>query len=421
MNETMISDEIIAGCQAAKQAEQVVAQLSSDTKKKLLLSMADALLVQADKLVAVNQQEVFEAQSQGLDAAFIDRLTLNHPGVTAMATGMRAVANSADPVGRVLASWQVESGLIISRVAVPLGVIAMIYESRPNVTADAAALCLQAGNAVILRGGSECAKTNRAIANVLQAVLQQYKLPTAIIQMIAIQDRSAIEVLLQQNRFVDVLIPRGGQRLIEYVNEHSRIPVLSHLAGLCHTYIHEQADADMAVSVVLNAKMRRPGICGATETVLIDASVAATILPLLVAALVEAGCEVRGDLASQQLSSQIQPANDDDWKTEYLAAIVSIKVVENLAAALVHIAEYGSGHTDAIITEDQAVAQQFCAKVNSAIAMHNCSTQFADGGEFGMGAEIGIATGRLHARGPVGAEQLTTFKYVVSGQGQLRA
>lgn len=421
MNETMINDEIIAGCQAAKQAEQVVAQLSSDTKKQLLLSMADALLVQADKLVAVNQQEVFEAQSQGLDAAFIDRLTLNHQGVTAMATGMRAVANSADPVGRVLASWQVESGLTISRVAVPLGVIAMIYESRPNVTADAAALCLQAGNAVILRGGSECAKTNRAIANVLQAVLQQYELPTALIQMIAIQDRSAIEVLLQQNRFVDVLIPRGGQRLIEYVNEHSRIPVLSHLAGLCHTYIHEQADADMAVSLVLNAKMRRPGICGATETVLIDASVAATILPLLVAALVEAGCEVRGDLASQQSSSQIQPANDDDWKTEYLAAIVSIKVVENLAAALAHIAEYGSGHTDAIITEDQAVAQQFCAKVNSAIAMHNCSTQFADGGEFGMGAEIGIATGRLHARGPVGAEQLTTFKYVVSGQGQLRA
>lgn len=407
-------------CLAAKQASDELAQLSSKQKQAALLAMAEHIEQCSDEIVATNLQDVQQAEQKNQTAAFIDRLRLDHAGVLQIVNSIKKIAALPEPVGKILKEWDVASGLHISRVSVPLGVIAVIYESRPNVTADAAALCLKSGNAVILRGGSECAATNRVLTQCLQDGLHSVGVDSNAIQMVPMQDRAAIDVLLAMDDYIDVVIPRGGRKLIEKIVSVSKIPVFRHLDGICHTYVHQDADSDMACDIILNAKMRRTGICGATETVLIDSAIAKNYAPSIVNTLLKNQCEVRGDAFIQTLNNQVKPASEADWSAEYLDAIVAIKVVDGVDAAIAHINHYGSQHTDAIITANQTVAATFLQRVNSAIAMHNCSTQFADGGEFGMGAEIGIATGKLHARGPVGIEQLTTFKYWVSGDGQVR-
>ncbi|MCZ6454925.1 MAG: glutamate-5-semialdehyde dehydrogenase, partial [Alphaproteobacteria bacterium] len=340
--------------------------------------------------------------------------------IDAMARGLEEVAALPDPVGTELAEWERPNGLKISRVRVPLGVIGVIYESRPNVTADAGGLCLKAGNAAILRGGSDTFHTSSVILECLQHGLAAAGLPVTCLQAPATTDRAAVGAMLAMSEFIDVIVPRGGKSLVERVQAEARMPMFAHLEGICHTYVHEGARPDMARSIVLNAKMRRTGICGATETVLIDRSVAPEMLIPIVDDLANAGCEVRGDDEAQGIDARIAAATEDDWNTEYLDSIVSVKVVDGVDGAIDHINTYGSNHTDAIVTDDDAAAARFLDRVDSGIVMHNTSTQFADGGEFGMGAEIGISTGRLHARGPVGAEQLTTYKYVVRGAGQLR-
>lgn len=407
-------------CLAAKQASDELAQLSNEQKQHALLAMAEQIEQHSDEIVTTNLQDIEQAEKKNQTAAFIDRLRLDQNGVTQIVHSIKKIAVLPEPVGKVLKDWDVASGLHISRVSVPLGVIAVIYESRPNVTADAAALCLKAGNAVILRGGSECAATNRLLTKCLQQGLQKVGIDANAIQIIPTQDRAAIDVLLTMDQYVDVVIPRGGRKLIEKIVSVSKIPVFRHLDGICHTYVHQDADCKMACDVILNAKMRRTGICGATETVLIDQAIAKEYAPRIIKKLLEHHCEVRGDAFIQSLDNNIKPAEESDWSAEYLEAIIAIKVVDDIDSAIEHINHYGSQHTDAIITSNQAVATKFLQRVNSAIVMHNCSTQFADGGEFGMGAEIGIATGKLHARGPVGVEQLTTFKYLVSGEGQIR-
>ncbi len=415
---TMLQSKITQLCQQAKNAANELAQLSHEQKNCALLAMANALDNQRNIIIKANQHDL--ANASKLTTAFIDRLTLTDERLNAMIAGIKKIAELADPVGKILASWQVPSGLTISRVSVPLGVIAIIYESRPNVTADAAALCLKSGNAVILRGGSECQHSNKIITECLQHGLTAAKINANSIQYVPSQDRAAVDILLNMNDYIDVLIPRGGKKLIQHLSEHSKIPMFKHLDGICHTYIHQQANVDMALAIVKNAKLRRTGICGATETVLVDHAIADSILPALITLLLDSGCEVRGDSLTQQYNKQVITATEQDWATEYLDAIIAIKIVDNIHAALTHIDNYSSKHTDAIITDDPQAAELFLNHVNSAIAMHNCSTQFADGGEFGMGAEIGIATGKLHARGPVGVEQLTTFKYKVQGSGQTR-
>ena len=407
-------------CLAAKQASDELGQLSSKQKQAALLAMAEHIEQCSDEIVATNLQDVQQAEQKNQTAAFIDRLRLDHAGVLQIVNSIKKIAALPEPVGKILKEWDVASGLHISRVSVPLGVIAVIYESRPNVTADAAALCLKSGNAVILRGGSECAATNRVLTQCLQDGLHSVGVDSNAIQMVPMQERAAIDVLLAMDDYIDVVIPRGGRTLIEKIVSVSKIPVFRHLDGICHTYVHQDADCDMACDIILNAKMRRIGICGATETVLIDSAIAKNYAPSIVNTLLKNQCEVRGDAFIQTLNNQVKPASEADWSAEYLDAIVAMKVVDDVDAAIAHINHYGSQHTDAIVTANQAVAITFLQRVNSAIAMHNCSTQFADGGEFGMGAEIGIATGKLHARGPVGVEQLTTFKYLVSGDGQVR-
>jgi glutamate-5-semialdehyde dehydrogenase len=337
-----------------------------------------------------------------------------------MAKGLEDIADLPDPVGRIMDEWERPNGLKISRVRVPLGVIGVIYESRPNVTADAGGLCLKSGNAVILRGGSESLHASLAIAECLHAGLRAAGLPEACIQLVPTRDRAAVGEMLTMTGVIDVIVPRGGKSLIERVDAESKIPLFRHLEGICHTYVHEDADLEMARKIVLNAKMRRPGICGATETLLVDRSVAAEFLPPMIDDLTDAGCEIRGDDAARTIDSRIKPASEEDWRTEYLDAVLAVRVVDGLDDAVGHIARYGSEHTDSILTENADAAEAFLNRVGSAIVMVNASTQFADGGEFGMGAEIGISTGKMHARGPVGVEQLTTFKYKVRGSGQCR-
>ena len=341
--------------------------------------------------------------------------------IASMVTGLEEIAALPDPVGATIAEWTRPNGLNISRVRTPLGVIGIIYESRPNVTADAGGLCLKAGNAAILRGGSESQHSSRAIHACLQRGLTEAGLPADAIQMVPTTDRAAVGEMLTMTKYIDVIVPRGGQSLVDRVMRDSRVPTFQHLTGLCHTYIHSAADAEKARKIVLNAKMRRTGVCGATETLLVDQNVAATILPPILNDLIAAGCEIRGDEAVQKLEPRAKVASPEDWDTEYLDAILAVKVVPDLDAAIAHIVTHGSEHTESIITEDSAAAERFMGALDSAIVMHNASTQFADGGEFGMGAEIGIATGKLHARGPVGVEQLTTFKYKVRGTGQTRS
>ncbi len=405
----------------AREAAGALALASTEAKNRALEAMGARIEANAQKILDANVQEIEAARAKGRDQAFLDRLMLDKARVATMARGIREVAALPDPVGQVMASWTRPNGLEISRVRVPLGVIGIIYESRPNVTADAAALCLKSGNAVILRSGSESFLTSLVIANTLTEGIAEAGLPREAVQLVPTVDRSAVGFMLQGlGGAIDVIVPRGGKELVARVEGEARVPVFAHLEGVCHVYVHAPADLDMAKRIVLNAKMRRTGVCGATETLLIDRQAASTHLAPLVKMLIEAGCEVRGDAETQSVDTRVKAATEEDWPKEFLDAIIAVKVVDGLDEAIEHIARYGSQHTDAIVTEDKRAAEEFLARVDSAIVLHNASTQFADGGEFGMGAEIGIATGRFHARGPVGVEQLTTFKYVVRGQGQTR-
>ena len=405
----------------ARDAARILAKSGASAKRAALESGADQLLSTADGILAANAIDMETAKAKGLSSAMLDRLLLDQSRVEAMAAGMREVAKLPDPVGDVLAEWERPNGLQIQRVRVPLGVIGIIYESRPNVTADAGALCLKSGNAVILRGGSESFNSSRAIHSCLVDGLAEAGLPTEAIQMVPTTSRDAVGILLSDmTEYLDVVVPRGGKNLIARVKEDARIPVIGHLEGICHVYVHESAKIPVARDVALNAKMRRTGICGAAETLLIDRSCVDTHLKPIADALVESGCELRGDDRARAADGRIVPATEQDWSTEYLEAVISIRVVDGVHDAVAHIEQFGSGHTESIIAEDPEAVETFLNDLDSAILMHNASTQFADGGEFGMGAEIGIATGSIHARGPVGAEQLTSFKYLVRGSGQTR-
>jgi len=406
---------------SARAAARVLALASSDQKNRALDAMERAVRANADAILAANAEDVAEARDSGATAAFIDRLTLSRSRIDAMADAIATVRAIADPIGVVTERWQRPNGMWIERVRVPLGVIAVIFESRPNVAADAGALCLKSGNAVILRGGSDSFRSCRAIHQCLVQGLREADLPEASITLVPTRERAAVGLLLTGlNGGIDVIVPRGGKSLVARVEAEARVPVFAHLEGVNHVYVDGTANLEMAKSIVLNAKMRRPGVCGAAETLLVDRAAVSSALQPLVRTLLEAGCEVRGDEAVQRSDPRVKPATEDDWNTEYEDAIIAAKVVDGLDDAIAHIRAHGSHHTDAIVTEDQATATRFLREVDSAIVLHNASTQFADGGEFGFGAEIGIATGRFHARGPVGAEQLTSFKYRVHGTGQTR-
>ncbi|BCH52666.1 glutamate-5-semialdehyde dehydrogenase [Agrobacterium vitis] len=405
----------------AKAAARPLAIASADQKNAALMAMSEAILTGKSQIIAANAIDLKAAETAGLAASFIDRLTLNEERITAMAKGLREVAELKDPVGEVIAAWERPNGLKIERVRTPLGVIGVIYESRPNVTADAGALCLKSGNAVILRGGSDSVNSSRAIHACLVAGLVAAGLPDHAIQLVPVTDRAAVGAMLTGlNGTIDVIVPRGGKSLVARVQSDARVPVFAHLEGLCHVYVDGSADLDMAKNIVVNAKMRRTGICGSAETLLVDsAAIGSHLMPLL-EALTEAGCEIRASATVLKVFPGLKPAVDKDWRTEYLDAIISVAVVDGIGGAIDHIARYSSNHTEAVIAEDPAVVERFFNEVDSAILLHNASTQFADGGEFGMGGEIGIATGKMHARGPVGVEQLTSFKYRVHGTGQIR-
>jgi glutamate-5-semialdehyde dehydrogenase len=405
----------------ARAAAHVLALAPAAQKNRALNAMAKAVRDAQAVILAANTEDVAEAKSRGATAAFIDRLTLDAKRIEAMAAGLEIVRKLKDPVGTVMASWRRPNGMRIERVRVPLGVVGVIYESRPNVTADAGALCLKAGNAVILRGGSESFRSIRAIHAALAAGIGEAGLPAAAISLVPTRDRAAVGMMLAGlDGAIDVIVPRGGKDLVARVQAEARVPVDAHLEGVCHVYIDGKAKLPMARSIVLNAKMRRTGVCGAAETLLVDRAGAEKFLKPLVAMLIEAGCEVRGDAATAAADARVKRASEADWSSEYLDAIITTGVVDGVDGAIAHIERYGSHHTDAIVTEDKTAAEKFLREVDSAIVLHNASTQFADGGEFGFGAEIGIATGRLHARGPVGVEQLTSFKYRVRGSGQTR-
>ena len=406
---------------AAREAAASLARTTGETRNAALLAVARAIRERAAEIQAANEKDMAAARERGLSAAMLDRLMLDAGRIEGMAAGIDAIVALDDPLGRVLEAWDRPNGLHIQRVAVPLGVIGIIYESRPNVTADAASLCVKSGNAVILRGGSESFHSSQAIYDCLCEGLAEAGVDERAVQMVPTTDRDAVGYLLSSmGQWLDVVVPRGGKRLIERVQQEARVPVIGHLEGICHVYLHEAADADMARDVVVNAKLRRTGICGAAETLLVDRAAAGRLLPGVCRALRDAGCEIRGDETVRSLVDAAQPATEADWSTEYLDAILSIRVVDDIDAAIAHIGRYGSGHTESIVTADASAAERFLRDVDSAIVLHNASTQFADGGEFGMGAEIGIATGRIHARGPVGAQQLTSYKYVVRGAGQVR-
>ncbi len=405
----------------ARAASRVLAKASTETRTAALNAMADALTAATDTILAANAKDLEGGKAKGLSPAMMDRLALDPERVKGVADALRDIAAMPDPVGSEIARWTVPSGLDIARVRTPLGVIGIIYEARPNVTADAAALCVRSGNATILRAGSESLHSAMAIAEALRAGLESAGLPADAVQLVQTKDRDAVgHMLTGLDGQIDVIVPRGGKSLVARVQNDARVPVIGHLEGLCHIYVDAAADPQRAIDIIVNAKMRRTGICGAAETVLMDRAVAASLLPAIANALIDAGCEVRGDAEACALVAGMTPASEADWHTEYLDAIISVKVVDGVDGALAHITTYGTGHTEAILTEDSAIAERFLAEVDAGIVMVNASTQFADGGQFGMGAEIGIATGRIHARGPVGAEQLTIFKYVVRGDGQTR-
>ncbi len=406
----------------AKAASRPLSIASADQKNRALLAMASAIEASRDRIMEANAKDVAAATEAGVAASFIDRLKLDETRIASIAEGIRSIAALADPVGEVIAAWDRPNGLKIERVRTPLGVIGVIYESRPNVTADAGALCLKAGNAVILRGGSDSQYSSRAIHACLVEGLKIAGLPEHAIQLVPVTDRAAVGSLLGGlGGTVDVIVPRGGKSLVARVQSEARVPVFAHLEGICHVYVDKSADLDMAKNIVLNAKMRRTGICGSAETLLVDAAAVSMHLEPLVSILLDAGCEVRGSEIVQQAVEGVKAATEEDWRTEYLDAIISVNVVDGISGAIAHIGAYSSNHTEAVIAEDAEVVARFFNEIDSAILLHNASTQFADGGEFGMGAEIGIATGKMHARGPVGVEQLTSFKYRVHGTGQTRA
>ena len=405
----------------ARNAARILALAPAAQKNQALAAMAEAIRRRETDILEANARDVADAEASGVTAAFLDRLLLDQNRVAAMAAGLDVVRALPDPIGAVTERWTRPNGMTIERVRVPLGVVGIIYESRPNVTADAAALCLKAGNAAILRGGSESYHSNHAIHAALDDGIGAAGLPSGTIELARTRDREAVGMMLSGlDGTIDVIVPRGGKSLVARVQAEARVPVFAHLEGICHVYVDKAAELDMARSIVLNAKMRRTGVCGAAETLLLDRGIAQTHLEPLIIALLDAGCEIRGDEAACAVDARVKPASEADWSTEYLDAVISAKVVDGVDAAIRHIGRYGSQHTDAIVTEDKAAAEKFLNEVDSAIVLHNASTQFADGGEFGFGAEIGIATGRFHARGPVGVEQLTSFKYRVHGTGQVR-
>ena len=406
---------------AARRAAGELARVDPACKTRALRAAAQSMRDNMPRILEANGVDMDAGRAKRLSGALLDRLALDEQRVEATAQGVESIAEFDDPVGSLIGEWQRPNGLRIQRVRVPLGVIGIIYESRPNVTADAGALCLKSGNAVILRGGTEAAHSNAAIHACLVEGLEAAGLPPAAVQRVPTQDREAVGILLREmGEYLDVIVPRGGKGLIARVQQDARVPVMGHLEGICHTYVHESADLEKARKVVVNAKMRRTGICGATETLLVDRAAPGTHLAALIGDLIAAGCEVRGDAATQGSDPRVKPATDSDWGREYLDSIIAVRVVEGIDEAMAHIRRHGSGHTEAILAEDTAAAERFLSELDSAILLHNASTQYADGGEFGMGAEIGIATGRIHARGPVGAEQLTSYKYVVRGDGQAR-
>ncbi len=408
------------GLDAVAAAEQL-AQATPAQKNRALQAAALALRSGSNQILLDNSADMDEAVARGLSNALLDRLKLDAVRIEAMARGLEDIEQLADPIGTVLAQWTRPNGMVIQRIRVPLGVIGIIYESRPNVTADAGALCLKSGNAVILRGGSESMRSNAAIHACLMHGLQAAGLPEACIALVPTTDRAAVGIMLgQMVEFIDVIVPRGGKSLVARVQAEARVPVIGHLEGICHVYVDGDADLAMAKNIVLNAKMRRTGICGAAETLLVDRAVVAN-LTVLIKMLLDAGVEVRADEEGCQVDSRVVPATEADWGTEYLDAIIAVRVVEGVDGAIAHIHRYGSAHTESIVTENSATAEKFLARVDSAIVLHNASTQFADGGEFGMGAEIGISTDKFHARGPVGVEQLTSYKYLVRGRGQIRS
>jgi glutamate-5-semialdehyde dehydrogenase len=406
----------------ARAAARELANAPAETKNRALHAASRLLRERAAEILAANALDLAEARAKGLSPALIDRLALDSGRIEAMARGVEEVANLPDPVGRVLATFTRPNGLVIERVATPLGVVGVIYESRPNVTADAGALCLKSGNAVVLRGGSDSFHSSAAIHACLVDGLKEAGLPEAAVARAPSASREAVgEMLKGLDGALDVIVPRGGKSLVDRVQREARVPVFAHLEGVVHVYVDRAADPNKALKIVVNAKMRRTGVCGAAETLLVHRAAAPHLLAPLVDALIAAGCAVRGDSAAQEADPRVTPASQEDWRTEYLDAIIAVRVVDSLEAAIDHIEIYGSHHTDCIVTEDKAAAERFLKQVDSAIVLHNASTQFADGGEFGFGAEIGIATGRMHARGPVGVEQLCTFKYRVRGDGQVRA
>ncbi|WP_299326187.1 glutamate-5-semialdehyde dehydrogenase [Parasphingopyxis sp.] len=412
--ETLIAD---MGARA-RTAARVVAQASTETKAQALQEAAVALRASESEILDANGVDMERGAANGLTAAMLDRLKLDSDRITGIADALESVAGLPDPVGAIIDESSPPNGLKLSRIRIPLGVIGIIYESRPNVTADAGAICLMAGNAAILRGGSEASESNRAIHTCLVTGLKEAGLPEDAVQLVPTTDRAAVGAMLRASGLIDIVVPRGGKSLVERVQKEARVPVLAHLEGKCHTYVHAAADPQMAQAIAINAKMRRPSICGAMETLLIDRAFAAP--EALVRGLLKVGCEIRGDTAIQALNDAVVPATDVDWDTEYLEPILSVAMVDGIDAAMDHVARHGSGHTDAIVTGDPVAANHFLSTVDSAIVMHNASTQFADGGEFGLGAEIGISTGRLHARGPVALEGLTTYKWIARGDGTTR-
>src|SRR5215467_12457087 len=406
---------------AATKAATVLALAPTAQKNAALVAAAQAVRARAASILASNERDMAAARTRHLSTPRLERLRLDERRLEAIAAGIDAVAELPDPIGRVADEWQRPNGLRIQRIIVPLGVIGIIYESRPNVTADAGALCLKSGNACILRGGSESEHSSAALHECLTSGLAAAELPAACIQLVPTSERAAVGYMLAgMSEYLDVIVPRGGKALVARVQQEARVPVIGHLEGNCHVYVDRDADLRMARTIALNAKMRRTGICGAAETLLIDRACVATHLAPVVRELLEAGCEVRGDATVQQADPRVRPASEDDWYTEYLDASIAARVVDGVDAAVAHIARYGSAHTESIVTENQATAERFLQRVDSAVVLHNASTQFADGGEFGMGAEIGISTDRFHARGPVGVEQLTSYKYLVRGAGQIR-
>jgi glutamate-5-semialdehyde dehydrogenase len=415
-----LNNAILELGQNARRAARGLALASTTQKNQALIAMAAHIRKSSDEIIAANQIDLTAAKAKNLKAAFVDRLMLNDARIEAMAKGLEEVAALSDPVSRVLEKWVRPNGMEISRITVPIGVIGIIYESRPNVTADAGALCLKSGNAAILRGGSDSFETSQVIVACLQSALKEAGLDVNCIQMVPSTDREIVGAMLAGlGGTIDLIVPRGGKTLVARVQNEARVPVFSHLEGICHVYVDKAADLEMAKSIVLNAKMRRTGVCGAAETILIDRAALQNLKPII-RVLIDAKCEVRGDAEAMAADANVIAATDEDWATEYEDAIVSIRVIDGVDEAIAHIAKYGSQHTDSIVTADTKTAEKFLSEVDSAIVLHNASTQFADGGEFGFGAEIGIATGKLHARGPVGVDQLTTFKYQIRGNGQIR-